>query len=105
MTILDTKLESERVWPADGAWVPDSGTTLVDLLRRRALEKPENLACAFLNDGGRVAERLSYAELDREARRVAGRCNRRDRKGIALSCSFRPGSISSRRFSAACTPA
>jgi acyl-CoA synthetase (AMP-forming)/AMP-acid ligase II len=72
MTILDTKLESERVWPGHGAWVPDSDTTLVDLLRRRALETPESLACAFLNDGGREAERLSYAELDREARRVAG---------------------------------
>ena len=40
-------------------------------MRRRAEERPQSLACAFLNDGGRESERLSYAELDREARRIA----------------------------------
>lgn len=72
MTILYQQLQPERVLPRDRSWVADSGSTLVELLRRRAMDQPENLACAFLNDGGREVERLSYARLDREARRIAG---------------------------------
>ena len=44
---------------------------LVDLLRRRADERPEGLAYASLDDGGRDGRRLTYAELDASARRIA----------------------------------
>jgi acyl-CoA synthetase (AMP-forming)/AMP-acid ligase II len=71
MTIVESKIESQRAWPGPGARVAGSPTTLVDLLRRQAQERPASLACAFLNDGGREPERLTYAELDREARRIA----------------------------------
>ena len=49
---------------------PVRRATLVDLLRRRAHERPESLAYAFLDDGGKEGERLSYGDLDREARRI-----------------------------------
>jgi acyl-CoA synthetase (AMP-forming)/AMP-acid ligase II len=71
MTILDRKPEREQVWPGHGVLVPEACSNLVELLRQRAEERPQSLACAFLNDGGRESERLSYAELDREARRIA----------------------------------
>src|SRR5262245_61539046 len=46
--------------------------TLTELLARRAACQPNDLAFAFLADGDTVKERLTYAELDRHARRIAG---------------------------------
>jgi acyl-CoA synthetase (AMP-forming)/AMP-acid ligase II len=71
MTILDRITEKERAVRGIEAPAPESSSTLVDLLRRRADRQPEGLAYAFLDDGGGVGERLSYGELDREARRIA----------------------------------
>jgi amino acid adenylation domain-containing protein len=45
--------------------------TLVDLLRERAGAHPDRTACTFLLDGEEEGESLTYAALDREARRVA----------------------------------
>ena len=71
MNVLDRKLERGQAWPGHGVLVPEFSTNLVELLRGRADERPQSLACSFLSDGGRESERLSYAELDREARRIA----------------------------------
>ena len=71
MTILDRKFERERIVHGRRNGAATSCSTLVELLRQRALDRPDSLACAFLNEGGKEAERLSYAELDREARRIA----------------------------------
>ena len=71
MTMLDRKLERGQARPGHGVLVPESSTTLVELLRGRADDRPQSLACAFLSDGGEGVERLTYAELDREARRIA----------------------------------
>ena len=68
MTILDRTVT--RGGPA-AAVGPGAPATLVELLRRRADERPDDLAFAYLEDGGRPGPRLSYGELDREARRVA----------------------------------
>jgi amino acid adenylation domain-containing protein len=46
-------------------------TTLVDLLRERAGAHPGRTACTFLLDGEEEGESLTYAALDREARRIA----------------------------------
>jgi acyl transferase domain-containing protein/acyl-CoA synthetase (AMP-forming)/AMP-acid ligase II/acyl carrier protein len=46
--------------------------TLNALLAARALRQPDDLAYAFLADGETVKDRVSYAELDRQARRIAG---------------------------------
>jgi acyl-CoA synthetase (AMP-forming)/AMP-acid ligase II len=69
MTILDQQVARGSPVPGPGADAPAS--TLVDLLRLRADERPEGLAYAFVDDGGRDGRRLSYDELDGEARRIA----------------------------------
>lgn len=45
--------------------------TLVDLLRLRALEQPDQSAYTFLTDGEREEVHLTYAELDLQARAIA----------------------------------
>jgi myxalamid-type polyketide synthase MxaB len=45
--------------------------TLVDLLRLRAAEHPDKLAYSYLENGDTEKARLSYAELDRQARATA----------------------------------
>ena len=45
--------------------------SLVELLRRRAQDKPNRLAYVFLADGETEETRLSYGELDRRARAIA----------------------------------
>jgi acyl-CoA synthetase (AMP-forming)/AMP-acid ligase II len=46
-------------------------STLTDLLRWRALEQPEQCAYMFLKDGETEEVRLTYGELDRQARAIA----------------------------------
>src|ERR1044072_8072980 len=48
-----------------------SGYTLVELLCWRAEHQPDQLAHTFLGDGDAVADTLNYAQLDRQARRIA----------------------------------
>src|SRR6185369_8758990 len=45
-------------------------STLVELLRWRALEQPDRLSYSFLVDGEKEEGRLTYAELDRQARAI-----------------------------------
>jgi acyl-CoA synthetase (AMP-forming)/AMP-acid ligase II len=49
----------------------DPGTTLVEVLRRRAERQGEGLAYTFLLDGETAEAHLTYAELDRRARGLA----------------------------------
>ncbi|HWB13497.1 MAG TPA: amino acid adenylation domain-containing protein [Pirellulales bacterium] len=51
--------------------LPVEAATLVDVLRWRASEHPQSLACTFLPDGEDREERLCYGELDRRARSIA----------------------------------
>src|SRR4029434_10995907 len=44
--------------------------TLVETLRQRAAEQPDDLIYIFLADGETAAESLTYRELDREARAI-----------------------------------
>jgi acyl transferase domain-containing protein/acyl-CoA synthetase (AMP-forming)/AMP-acid ligase II/acyl carrier protein len=46
--------------------------TLTALLQTRAAEQPNDVGYAFLSDGETIRDRLTYAELDRRARQVAG---------------------------------
>ena len=73
MGILDLDRKAVEGGRGHGAAGADPCATLVELLRRRAGDRPEGLAYAFLDDGGREGERLSYGELDRAARRIAAR--------------------------------
>ncbi len=48
-----------------------SETTLVDLLRKRALQQPRQVAYTFLIDGETQEVSLTYQELDQKARSLA----------------------------------
>ena len=45
-------------------------STLIELLRRRALQQPEHRAYTYLVDGEIEAAHLTYAELDHQARAI-----------------------------------
>ncbi|HYD78841.1 MAG TPA: non-ribosomal peptide synthase/polyketide synthase [Paucimonas sp.] len=53
----------------------------VDLLRRRAALHPERSAIQFLLDGETIGEDMSYADLDRRARKLAGYLQRHAKSG------------------------
>ncbi len=65
--------------------------TLVDVLRRRAAETPEDAAYVFLVDGEREEQCLRYAELEREARRVATALAVRGSERARVLLMFDPG--------------
>jgi len=50
---------------------PVEFTSLVELLRKRATQKPQHPVYTFLEDGEQVSQCLTFAELDRRARAVA----------------------------------
>src|ERR1044072_8200613 len=47
--------------------------TVIELLRHRALNQPDQLAYTFLADRETEAERQTYADLDRKARAIGAR--------------------------------
>src|SRR4051794_15691049 len=49
----------------------NSLSTLVQLLRWRAVNQPKQLAYTFLPDGEIEGESLTYADLDKQARTIA----------------------------------
>lgn len=66
MTISD--LFSEPTFePFPGSTEP---STLVELLRRRAIDQPRSLAYTFLVDGDTQEVNLTFSELDRQARNI-----------------------------------
>ncbi len=65
--------------------------TLVEMLRDRAALHPERTACIFLLDGDQEGERLTYGELDREARRIAARLRSEGLAGERALLLFPPG--------------
>lgn len=66
-------------------------STLVDALRAWADTAPERAAVVYLSDGERETARLSYRELDREARRVAASLLRVVEPGDRALLCFPPG--------------
>jgi amino acid adenylation domain-containing protein len=70
---------------------PHEAATLVQLLRWRAESTPDRPAYTFLVDGGEAEERLTYAELDREARAVAALLQRHAARGDRAILLYPPG--------------
>jgi acyl-CoA synthetase (AMP-forming)/AMP-acid ligase II len=66
-------------------------TTFVDLLRSRALRDPDRLAYSFLLDGETSEARLSYGELDRQARGIAARLQSMAAPGERALLLYPPG--------------
>ena len=65
--------------------------SLVDLLRRRARETPDRLAYQFLIDGKSEGARLTYRELDHQARAVRDRLLRSGQRGDRALLIYPPG--------------
>ena len=66
-------------------------SSLVDVLRRRAAEQPDDAAYIFLPDRGAERLSLSFAELYARARAVAASLAERGQKGDRAVLLFSPG--------------
>jgi acyl-CoA synthetase (AMP-forming)/AMP-acid ligase II len=82
--------------PADGPRPPEAaigikGASLVEVLRSRALEQPNDTAYIFLPDRGAAPIRLTFAELYGRARGVALGLVERGQKGDRAALWFPPG--------------
>jgi acyl-CoA synthetase (AMP-forming)/AMP-acid ligase II/acyl carrier protein len=64
---------------------------LVELLRRRALNQPEQTAYKFLFDGEAVGPSLTYAALDRRVRAVAAHLQELNATGERVLLLYPPG--------------
>jgi amino acid adenylation domain-containing protein len=79
------------VTPTRDLFYPDF-PTLVDAVRWWAEQRPEHVALAFLPDGEQEQARLTYAEIDRAARRTAAGLRELAAPGdrVLLCCSSSP---------------
>ena len=66
-------------------------STLVDLLRLRAQEQPDQRAFTFLHDGETEKDHLTYAQLDRRARAVAAQLQAITQSGQRAVLLYPPG--------------
>src|ERR1700674_4056042 len=66
-------------------------STLVDILRWRALNQPDQLAYTFLQDGETEEINLTYAELDRKARAIGTRLQSLGAYGERALLVYPPG--------------
>src|SRR6516164_2619747 len=66
-------------------------STLVELLRFRTAKQPDKIAYTFLMDGDRQEIPMTYAELDRQARKVAGKLQSLGAAGERALLLYPPG--------------
>src|SRR5690349_13054085 len=66
-------------------------STLVELLRWRAEHQADQLAHTFLAEGNVIEATLTYAEVDRNARRIAARLQAIDAEGERVLLLYPPG--------------
>lgn len=85
----DSILEHAAPVEAGAGTVADA--TIVDILRRRGIESDGTTAFTFLVDGEEQEERLTWGELDAEARAVAGRLRDRVDRGARAILMYEPG--------------
>jgi amino acid adenylation domain-containing protein len=69
----------------------DAPRTLVDLLRRRALEQPAQVGYTFLIDGELESVALTYAELDQQARSIGAWLQQMVSPGDRVLLLYPPG--------------
>jgi len=70
---------------------PAVATTLIDVLRARALEAPGRVAYTFLVDGEAEETPLTYGELDEQARAIAARLQEEGAEGERALLFYPPG--------------
>ena len=66
-------------------------TTLGDVVRRRAGDHPERIACTFVRDGDEDEIVVRYGELDAWARAVAAKLDRLAPAAVTAMLVFDPG--------------
>ncbi len=66
-------------------------TTLVELLRQRAADQPEQDGYIFLIDGEKEGPHLTYGELDRQARAIGGLLQSHKAHGERILLLYPPG--------------
>src|SRR5260370_7776972 len=66
-------------------------STLVELLRYRAAQQPDRSAYTFLMDGAKEEIKRTYADLDRGARKIAGRLQSLGAEGERALLLYPPG--------------
>jgi acyl-CoA synthetase (AMP-forming)/AMP-acid ligase II len=71
--------------------LPVCFSTVVDLLRWRALQQPDRLAYTFLLDGETAEANLTYGELDRQARAIGALLQRSGASGERALLLYPPG--------------
>jgi acyl-CoA synthetase (AMP-forming)/AMP-acid ligase II len=76
----------QSVFPSAAA-----ASTLVELLRRRALDAPTQRAYTFLVDGDAQELHLTYGELDNRARRIAAVLQQVSKPGDRVLLLYPPG--------------
>ncbi len=79
-------------------------TTLVQALRRRAVQEPERLALRFLAEDDGEGVVLSYRDLDLRARSIAAALQAHAQLGDRAVLLFPAALTTSRRSSVACMP-
>jgi acyl-CoA synthetase (AMP-forming)/AMP-acid ligase II len=65
--------------------------TVVDLMRFRVEQSPEQVAFLFLNDGEVETDRLTYQDLDRQSRAIAAQLQRQCPPGSRALLLYPPG--------------
>ena len=81
-----TLISSKRVPQTIG-----NASTLVDLLRQRALSQPDHTAYTFLGDGEKKERTLTYSELDRDARVIGAYLQASGAEGERVILLYPPG--------------
>ena len=81
-----TSLFSERLF--DKSYQP---STLIELLRWRALHQPDRVAYTFLVDGETEEINLTYGELDRQARSISAALQIQGLSGERILLLYPPG--------------
>ena len=71
--------------------IPAKCCTLIELLRFRATQQPDGRAYTFLADGESENARLTYGQLDRQARVVAAHIQANDAAGERAVLLYPPG--------------
>ncbi|HEX8472816.1 MAG TPA: condensation domain-containing protein [Pyrinomonadaceae bacterium] len=69
----------------------DKPSTVVELLRTRALNQPEHVVYTFLRDGENEESRLTHAELEHQARIIATRLQSLNMAGERVLLLYPPG--------------
>ncbi len=87
---LDNR-SKERKPGSTTQFTPSPFTSLVELLRHRARRQPDRRAYTFLKDGETDEVHLTYGQLDRQARAIAGHLQRKDLGGRRVLLLYPPG--------------